>query len=74
VRTKYLNTELSDNIKEIIKLREELSNKIFLSMGIKSEFFDCFSNMRCLTADEEKALEMAIKNSLLKKPSLKNRK
>jgi len=74
MKIKHLNTELSDNIKQIIKLQEELSNKMFSNIGIKSEFFGGFLNMRCLTREEEKALELAFRSSLLKKATLKNRK
>ena len=66
-----LNLELSDNIKHIIQLQEELQTKMYNSgLGVPVQYF----GERNLTAEENEALETAFKKSLLKEPTLKKRK
>ena len=66
-----INLELSDNLKHIIQLQEELQSKMDNSiLGVPVQYF----GERNLTAEENGALETAFKKSLLKEPTLKKRK
>ena len=66
-----INLELSDNLKHIIQLQEELQSKMDNSiLGVPVQYL----GERELTTEENEALETAFKKSLLKHPTLKGRK
>ena len=66
-----INLELSDNLKHIIQLQEELQSKMDNSiLGVPVQYL----GERELTTEENEALETAFKKSLLKEPTLKKRK
>ena len=71
MKIETVNLELSDNLKHIIKLQEELQTKMdSVVLGVPVQYF----GERNLTAEENEVLKTAFKKSLLKEPTLKGRK
>lgn len=65
-----LNLQISESLKYIIKLQEELQTKMDNSiLGIPTHYL----GMRSLSEDENKALEKAFTKSLQKQTTLKRK-
>ena len=70
MKIESLNLALSDNLKQILQLQEELQKKMYDSVsGVPFQYF----GERKLTTEENKALEVSFKKCLSKYTTLKNR-